>query len=67
MRTPYIAADPQGSCAQAGRKENVFYRTEARCPSTALLVSLMQISLKPDGKLIAFALTTKKQFLPTAL
>ena len=32
--------------------------------NTASLVSLKQISLKPGGKLIALALTVKKQCLP---
>jgi hypothetical protein len=36
-------------------------------PSTALLVSMKQISLKPGGKLIALALTAKKWFLPVGL
>ena|SRR5437763_6456922 len=34
--------------------------------STALLVSMMQIELKSIGKLIALALTTKKQFVRVA-
>jgi len=41
--------------------------TNAFMPSTALLVSLKQISLKLDGKLIALALAPKKRFLSVSL
>jgi len=38
-----------------------------RRSSTALLVSLKHISLKPAGRLIALALRAKDQFLPVGL
>ena len=37
---------------------------DEHAPSTASLVSMKQISLKPGGRLIALALTAKKQCLP---
>lgn len=50
-----------------GLLKDVAETASNRDASTALLVSMQQILLKRGGKLIALALSAKKQFLPIGL